>query len=63
MTFRYHLPSHIQEHVDYITPGIKVFAPARKEKKRNPDSSLDKRIFGVTSGKGNIGVCILRPIL
>ncbi|KAK4554593.1 Tripeptidyl-peptidase sed1 [Recurvomyces mirabilis] len=22
----YHLPSHIQEHVDYITPGIKLYA-------------------------------------
>lgn len=22
---RYHVPAHIQEHIDYITPGIKLF--------------------------------------
>ncbi|KAH6676397.1 putative alkaline serine protease AorO [Halenospora varia] len=40
----YHVPAHIQEHVDYITPGIKIFAPSKRE-----PSSLDKRTFGVTA--------------
>lgn len=50
---RYHVPSHIQEHVDYITPGIKLFAPARKD---NEEMDLEKRIFGVTSQKGKAGL-------
>lgn len=24
---RYHVPTHVQEHIDYITPGIKLMAP------------------------------------
>ncbi|TVY45378.1 Tripeptidyl-peptidase [Lachnellula subtilissima] len=43
----YHVPAHIQKHVDYITPGIKLVAPFRKS---NEDPELQKRIFGVTSG-------------
>jgi tripeptidyl-peptidase-1 len=27
---RYHIPSHVQKHVDYITPGIKLMAPMEK---------------------------------
>ncbi|TVY55396.1 Aorsin, partial [Lachnellula suecica] len=26
----YHVPKHIQEHVDYITPGIKLIAPTKR---------------------------------
>ena len=26
----YHVPEHIQEHIDYIEPGIKLLAPARR---------------------------------
>ncbi|TVY83605.1 Tripeptidyl-peptidase sed1 [Lachnellula suecica] len=44
----YHVPALIQEHVDYITPGIKLLPPSRK---RSEDSTLEKRIFGVTSGQ------------
>lgn len=41
----YHVPKHIQEHVDYITPGVKLFSA---EKQRNK-----KRSFGVGHyGKG-----------
>ena len=39
---RYHVPEHIQEHIDYITPGIKLLAPTespREHQKR----SLTKR--------------------
>jgi tripeptidyl-peptidase-1 len=37
---RYHVPSHIQEHVDYITPGVKVFAPERPGNSRR---DIEKR--------------------
>ncbi|KAG9234614.1 putative alkaline serine protease AorO [Amylocarpus encephaloides] len=46
----YHVPSNIQEHVDYITPGIKIHSPGDR---RSDDSTLGKRIFGVTGAKGN----------
>lgn len=28
----YHLPKHIREHVDYVTPGIKLLAPSMSKK-------------------------------
>lgn len=28
---RYHVPKHVREHIDYITPGIKLLAPSDKE--------------------------------
>jgi tripeptidyl-peptidase-1 len=37
---RYHVPTHIQEHIDYITSGIKLFAGKRRP---NPNSDLEKR--------------------
>jgi tripeptidyl-peptidase-1 len=27
---RYHLPTHIQEHVDYLTPGVKLITTSKK---------------------------------
>ena len=42
---RYHLPEHIREHVDYITPGLKLLTPSRPR----DDPELEKRIFGVTT--------------
>lgn len=48
---KYHLPKHVQSHVDYITPGIKLFATGGKDGK-----TIEKRTFGVTSGKGNSGL-------
>jgi len=46
--FRYHVPPHIQEHVDYITPGIRLANPKTNKGKRsnglgNTASSLMKR--------------------
>jgi tripeptidyl-peptidase-1 len=55
---RYHIPSHIQEHIDYITPGIKLFTPPQKA---TSDSDLERRIFGVTSGNKDAG--LLPPLL
>ena len=46
---RYHLPEHLGEHVDYITPGIKLFAPGRPSKGLEEHTDLEKRTFGVTS--------------
>ena len=43
-TSRYHVPFHIQEHVDYITPGIKLFAPTRPGgSKRDQERDVEKR--------------------
>ncbi|CAG8984083.1 hypothetical protein HYALB_00003025 [Hymenoscyphus albidus] len=47
---QYHVPAHIQEHIDYITPGIKLHIPMRKRSK----GSVDKRTFGVTGGKNRV---------
>lgn len=55
---QYHVPSHIQEHIDYITPGIKLFAEKRRP---NPNSDIEKRTFGVTSGNGEAS--LLGPLL
>ncbi|KUJ16192.1 subtilisin-like protein [Mollisia scopiformis] len=47
---QYHVPGHLQEHIDYITPGIKLFTHKRRP---NPNFDIEKRTFGVTSGDGN----------
>ncbi|KAF4625803.1 hypothetical protein G7Y89_g12366 [Cudoniella acicularis] len=31
----YHVPAHIQEHIDYITPGIKLLAPTKAKRDTN----------------------------
>ena len=36
---RYHVPKHIQKHIDYITPGIKLLAPSDQP----PTTGLSKR--------------------
>lgn len=41
-TGRYHVPSHIQEHIDYLTPGIKLFAPKRPG---NSKRDIEKRDY------------------
>ncbi|KAI7181527.1 hypothetical protein D0869_10313 [Hortaea werneckii] len=30
-TEQYHVPKHVQDHVDYITPGIKLLAPSNED--------------------------------
>ncbi|KAK6516966.1 hypothetical protein TWF506_006846 [Arthrobotrys conoides] len=44
----YHIPHHVQQHIDYITPGIKLFPPSgplsperEKLKKRQPRSKRE----------------------
>jgi len=39
-SFSYHVPKHIQEHIDYITPGLKLMP------------SVAKRGFGMSGHKG-----------
>jgi tripeptidyl-peptidase-1 len=34
ITNRYHVPKHIQEHVDYVTPGIKLSIPHKEVRSR-----------------------------
>ena len=56
---RYHVPAHVQEHVDYITPGIKLSAvsgkPGRAAGRDDPKDvrKLSKRTFGVGERPGN----------
>ncbi|KAH9831685.1 protease S8 tripeptidyl peptidase I protein [Teratosphaeria destructans] len=38
---RYHIPKHIQKHIDYITPGIKLLAPIEGTKPEH--GTLSKR--------------------
>lgn len=44
----YHLPKHVREHIDYVTPGIKLLAPieSRQKMKREVvmnENGLEKR--------------------
>lgn len=41
----YHLPKHIQEHVDYVTPGVKLLAPVENafEKRNQPAGSPSRQ--------------------
>lgn len=54
---QYHVPAHIQEHVDYITPGLKLLAGTSKSQK---SADLAKR--GFRSGStGPFGGPIMGP--
>lgn len=54
---KYHIPAEMKAYIDYITPGIKLYAEKRRP---NPNNKIEKRTFGVTSGKGN---AYLPPLL
>jgi len=45
---RYRVPAHVQEHVDYITPGLKLLTPSRSRSKSHRNE-IEKRTFGVTA--------------
>ena len=55
---RYHVPAHVKEHIDYITPGLKLFAGTDKARSSKPEkrwqgpakNAIGKRIDGVTMG-------------
>ena len=55
---RYSLPHHVREHVDYITPGLKLLTPSRSRK----DPELQKRIFGVTSKGKHVEKPLLKAL-
>lgn len=40
---QYHVPKHVQEHVDYINPGIKLMAPFGKKINEEGWKNLEKR--------------------
>lgn len=40
---QYHVPKHIQQHIDYITPGIKLMAPLDKKITEEGWKNLEKR--------------------
>jgi tripeptidyl-peptidase-1 len=48
---QYHVPEAVQEHVDYITPGIKLFATGGKGAARHDPKKYEKRTFGVTGSE------------
>jgi tripeptidyl-peptidase I len=62
----YHLPKHIQKHVDYVSPGIKLLAPrkAPRNVKRDFHRSSDKKFIEapempllVKQAAGNLSTC------
>lgn len=46
MRCRYHVPKHLSEHIDYITPGVKAM-----EVRGARPAGLEKRIFGLKNPK------------
>lgn len=40
---QYHVPKHVQQHIDYITPGIKLMAPLHKKITEEGWKNLEKR--------------------
>ena len=46
--FRYHLPTHIKKHVDYITPGLRLLSGGKRAQREG----LTRRGFktGATQG-------------
>jgi tripeptidyl-peptidase-1 len=51
---RYHVPSHIQQHVDYITPGVKLFAPKGPAGRRD----IEKRSYKLPPLLKDLGITI-----
>ncbi|MCJ1417209.1 hypothetical protein MMC32_003549 [Xylographa parallela] len=45
----YHIPKHIQEHIDYITPGIKLTPVVKRSVKPKRESSISSKPAGRTS--------------
>lgn len=44
--YRYHVPKHLSEHIDYITPGVKTL-----EVRDTRPAALEKRIFGLKNSQ------------
>ena len=48
---QYSVPHHVKEHIDYITPGLRLLTPSPP--KDTARSEIEKRTFGVTSPATN----------
>ncbi len=46
----YHIPSYVREHVDYITPGIRL-RPAKKRDVTKRNLNQKRAAFGLAEGK------------
>ena len=44
----YHVPEHIQEHVDYITPGIKLLDLGSRKSGNRPLRPIDEKISPIS---------------
>ncbi|TVY22058.1 Aorsin [Lachnellula arida] len=50
----YHVPRDIQEHIDYITPGVKLLAPRKR--------AHDKRRVAISSSQGDATIAPLKVL-
>ena len=51
---QYYIPHHVKEHVDYITPGLKLLTPSSSSSSNEAArAELEKRTFGVTGPTSN----------
>ncbi len=48
---QYSVPHHVKEHVDHITPGLKLLAPSPP--RNTARAEIEKRTFGVTAPASN----------
>jgi tripeptidyl-peptidase-1 len=55
---KYHVPADVQQHIDYIIPGIKLLTEKRR---LNSKTNVEKHTFGATSRKGDSD--LLPPLL
>lgn len=56
---QYFVPHHVKEHVDYVTPGLKLLTPSSS--KDAAGAELEKRTFGVTGPTSNSSSTDSRP--
>jgi tripeptidyl-peptidase-1 len=51
----YHLPAHVREHIDYVSPGIKLLAPVEKQSLKR-EVVLDERDGNVIEKRNTHGL-------
>ncbi|KAI4154970.1 MAG: hypothetical protein LQ340_001318, partial [Diploschistes diacapsis] len=57
---QYHVPAHVKEHVDYVTPGLRLLSSGKKSRKA--DGELEKRGFRTSSNQKFSGPVIKGPL-
>lgn len=55
------MPKYLSDHIDYITPGLRLLAPSPPNADENEVHQLEKRTFGITKGSGFLPP-ILKPL-